>query len=325
MSNYRFSRHKYYIELFALVLYSLNTANFQHVRTSSEEFRVRLGHGLFRTCQHGRLLGRNLRNRTRISESLRPNFLFSKFMKKSLLLIFLSIFSFATIHADITWTLSGDGTLTISGTNMPDYTIPWYSQRYEIKKVEIENGVTNIGNCAFYECSNLTLITIPNSVTSIGNRAFYNCANLTSITIPNSVTSIADFAFFGCNGLTSITIPESVTSIGGSSFYECIGLTSITIPKYVPSIGSATFVHRVCRLRHFLAKLIAGIAKIKDFECFSAYLTMQSNRFSIKLSAFTKNFTNEARKNIIITQFMARLACKDCTNFDSRNRTKWGF
>ena len=82
-------------------------------------------------------------------------------MKKSLLLIFLSIFSFATIHADITWTLSGDGTLTISGTNMPDYsyyygTIPWYSQRYEIKKVEIENGVTNIGDCAFYECSNLT-------------------------------------------------------------------------------------------------------------------------------------------------------------------------
>ena len=76
---------------------------------------------------------------------------------------------------------------------------------------------------------------------------------------------------------------------------------------------------------HFLAKLIAGIAKIKDFECFSAYLTMQSNRFSIKLSTFANNFTNEPRKNIIIMQFMARLACKDCTNFDSRNRNKWGF
>lgn len=76
---------------------------------------------------------------------------------------------------------------------------------------------------------------------------------------------------------------------------------------------------------HFLAILIAGIAKINDFECFSAYLTMQSNRFSIKLSTFANNFTNEPRKNIIIMQFMARLACKDCTNFDSRNRNKWGF
>ena len=89
-------------------------------------------------------------DRTRISESLRP-FLFFLTMKK-ILLLFLCVISFNAIHAEITWTLSGDGTLTISGTNMPDYsyyygTIPWYSQRYEIKKVEIENGVTNIGDC----------------------------------------------------------------------------------------------------------------------------------------------------------------------------------
>ena len=43
---------------------------------------------------------------------------------------------------------------------------------------------------------------------------------------------------------------------------------------------------------------------------------MQSNRFSIKLSTFANNFANEPRKNIIITQFMVRPACKDCINFD---------
>ena len=83
-------------------------------------------------------------------------------MKKSLLLIFISIFSFATIHADITWTLSDDGTLSISGNNMPNYTsyephfAPWYSQRDKIKKVVIENGVTNISQYAFFSCNQIT-------------------------------------------------------------------------------------------------------------------------------------------------------------------------
>ncbi|MBQ0141703.1 MAG: hypothetical protein KBT06_02705 [Prevotellaceae bacterium] len=52
--------------------------------------------------------------------------------------------------------------------------------------------------------------------------------------------------------------------------------------------------------------MITKIAKIKDFECFSAYLTMQSNRFSIKLSTFAKDFANEPQKNIVNTQFLWR-------------------
>ena len=33
-----------------------------------------------------------------------------------------------------------------------------------VTNLEIENGVTNIGNCAFYNCLNLTSISIPNIV-----------------------------------------------------------------------------------------------------------------------------------------------------------------
>ena len=139
--------------------------------------------------------------------------------------------SFVSIHAEITWTLSDDGTLTIKGTDMPDYNgnnnyAPWYSQGNEIKKVVIEKGVTNIGNKAFSDCLCLTSITIPNSVTSIGENAFFGCLGLTSITIPNSVTSIGDKAFGFCFGLTSVTIPNSVTSIGYDAFSGCSGLTS---------------------------------------------------------------------------------------------------
>ena len=152
--------------------------------------------------------------------------------------------AFNAIHAAITWTLSDDGTLTISGTNMQNYgydNVPWYSQRYSIKKVVIEKGVTNIGTYAFYYCPSLTSITIPNTVTNIGMFAFSNCSELTSVTLPNSVTSIGKEAFGGCTSLTSVTITNSVTSIGVYAFGGCSGLTSVTIPNSVTSIGEQAF------------------------------------------------------------------------------------
>jgi hypothetical protein len=48
-----------------------------------------------------------------------------------------------------------------------------------------------------------------NGVTSIGERAFWDCSSLTSITIPNGVTSIGQGAFFGCSSLATINIPDS--------------------------------------------------------------------------------------------------------------------
>ena len=168
-------------------------------------------------------------------------------MKKFLPLIILFIFSFSAIHAEVKGTLSDDGTLTISGTGgMQNYSwngSPWFSQRSKIKKVVIEDGVTNIGIFAFYQCTNLTSVEIPNSVTSIGDHAFYQCTNLTSVEIPNSVTSIGDCAFNGCYNLTSIEIPNSVTNIGEAAFESCNNLTSIEIPNFVTSIEDYSFQH----------------------------------------------------------------------------------
>ena len=148
---------------------------------------------------------------------------------------------------NLTWKLYADGTLTISGAGaMKDYDYdnnpsPASQKKDSVKKVVIEDGVTSIGNSAFFYCTSLTSITIPNSVTSIEPYAFYNCTSLTSITIPNSVTSIGNFAFSDCSSLTSITIPDSVTSIGNYAFAYCEGLTSITIPDSVTSIGAYAF------------------------------------------------------------------------------------
>ena len=159
-------------------------------------------------------------------------------MKKIFLLVFLSVFSFATINAEVTWKLSEDGTLTISGTG--DMVYSW-SYNYDIKKVIIEKGITNISDNAFNECRNLVSVSIPNSVTKIEGYAFKNCSSLASVTIPNSVSDISFEAFKGCSGLTSITIPDGVTTIGDEAFSGCVSLTSITIPKSIISIGSCVF------------------------------------------------------------------------------------
>ena len=154
-----------------------------------------------------------------------------------------------TCGYNLTWTLDGDGTLTISGTGaMKNYdpsnndtTAPWGKNCSLIKSVVISDGVTSIGSGAFEGCSSLTSVTIPNSLTSIGVCAFYDCSGLTSVTIPDSVTSIGDFAFYGCSSLTSVTIPHGVTSIGDYAFENCSSLTSVTIPDSVTSIGGWAF------------------------------------------------------------------------------------
>ena len=105
----------------------------------------------------------------------------------------------------------------------------------------IPDGVTGIGDGAFFGCTKLQRITIPDSVTSIGERAFEGCFSLQSITIPDSVTSIGERAFEDCRSLQSITIPNGVTSIGSCAFLDCTKLQRITIPNSVTSIGERAF------------------------------------------------------------------------------------
>ncbi len=152
----------------------------------------------------------------------------------------------------LTWTLSKDGTLTISGKGaMPDYTYsslyepyslpPWSEYKDDIANVIIGNDVSKIGNEAFSGCSKMSSVIIGNSVTIIGYNAFSNCQSLTSVEISNSVTNIASWAFGYCQSLTSVEIPNSVTDIGILAFGFCKKMTSLTIGSSVTTIGGAAF------------------------------------------------------------------------------------
>ena len=147
---------------------------------------------------------------------------------------------------NITWRLTKDGTLYISGQgDMEDYgwdkIPPW--RDFSINKVVVQKGITGIGSFAFGDCSSLSSIEIPEGVTSIGSSAFEYCISLSSIKIPEGVTSIGFHAFGDCSSLSSIKIPKGVTSIEGNAFEGCSSLSSIEIPKGVTSIGSGAFAH----------------------------------------------------------------------------------
>lgn len=61
--------------------------------------------------------------------------------------------------------------------------------------VSISDGITKLGNYAFYGCSNLESVELPDSVTEIGYGAFWRCSNLQEITLSGNVTVIGEYAF----------------------------------------------------------------------------------------------------------------------------------
>lgn len=151
-----------------------------------------------------------------------------------------------TCGKELTWSLSADGVLTVSGSGrMKDYsrtndrttmTAPWSDFSGAIRKVIVEPGVTSIGECAFYNCKSITDISLPDGLTGIGFEAFYGCTALAGdLIFPDSLTSIGSAAFYDCTGLTGTLIfPASLTAIYPSAFLGCTGLD-----KFVLFLGNA--------------------------------------------------------------------------------------
>jgi hypothetical protein len=150
-----------------------------------------------------------------------------------------------TCGENLTWTLTPDGLLTISGTGAMEWeynTAPWaYCDTEKITAVVIEEGVTTIGNRAFNYCTKLLSVSIPSSIVTIGNDAFRSCYSLKAFNVPDGVRSIGANAFSGCMDATGhLVIPDSVTSIGEAAFASC-GITGVTIGSSITEITPSMF------------------------------------------------------------------------------------
>ncbi len=151
----------------------------------------------------------------------------------------------ATDEDKVTWAYdAATETLTVSGTGaMADYTTLkypcWRDADYPtIKHVVIGEGVTYIGNSAFYQMG-IETVTIPETVTRIGNMAFSGDGTLTEIKLPSALEYIGNSAFYSCTGLTEITIPATVKTIDGGAFGSCTGLTEFVFPEGVEKITNS--------------------------------------------------------------------------------------
>lgn len=159
-----------------------------------------------------------------------------------------------------TWSYNADtATLTISGTGATkDYNAalskaPWESYKDTITTLIVNEGITEIGNYNFYNCTALKNVSLPSTLTSldgiglgvgsnkVGYGCFQACTALESITLPGNLTTIEDYVFAGCTSLKQIVIPDSVTSLGDYAFLDCTSLNTVTFGDGLTSTGSYAF------------------------------------------------------------------------------------
>ena len=183
----------------------------------------------------------------------------------------------------ITWSFSGDGTLTVQGKGkMPDKAddqFPWYGNRDSVKKVVIKGQITAIGKNAFYGYKSLKNAVIDSDLTEIHEAAFYY-SGLESINLPKSLRSISANAFSGTK-LTKIVLPEKLATLEGAAFSEVTTLSEVVFEtKSLSSVGPNAFFH--CTISK--VTFPAGMQEIPDHLFYYA----RFNGCDIKIPASVK-------------------------------------
>ena len=111
--------------------------------------------------------------------------------------------------------IKGSGDMINYSLIATDWLSPFfnYAMSCVLANVYIENGVTSIGDFAFFGCDSLTSIIIPASMTTIGESAFSGCSSLTSVTFedPNGWHAIDPFGSTPTSGI-SLTLTNTSTN-----------------------------------------------------------------------------------------------------------------
>ena len=165
------------------------------------------------------------------------------------------------LHWEVSTGVLSGKTLTISGTGaMPDFNFPegnlapWWNYEAlgmltsfgnfklegELKKVVIQDGVTNVSNYALFFLPAATQITLPESVTSIGRYGIALCSKLNGISLPKAVTAIGDFGLAG-NSFTAVSLPDGLQTLGRGAFDACASLSGMTLPAAITAVPDKCF------------------------------------------------------------------------------------
>ena len=97
-----------------------------------------------------------------------------------------------TAGEGVTWELTDDGVLTISGTgamNTDWYSPPWKEYNESITEVVVEEGITKISDSAFCYAENLVTVSISSTVTYVTGYTFDSCDMLEEINVAEENTA----------------------------------------------------------------------------------------------------------------------------------------
>ena len=148
---------------------------------------------------------------------------------------------------NLRWELGVDGVLTISGSGeMYDYSLearsPWNSLISSISKVVICEGVTSVGDYAFYNNGYTSKFVLPDSLRSIGQYAFSDCWSLTSLYLPSGLTELGYGSLNNLWSLSVVVIPEGVGDVSG--VFRCIEeLSTVIFRGDAPVFSDDTFLY----------------------------------------------------------------------------------
>lgn len=164
-----------------------------------------------------------------------------------------------------------NGTTTVSGTEVPKYSLTADStvqriQAAEVKYIgnqtlragtgadagtwtiipEAEGGLVDTPEEGIFrgeKAGNIETLYVGSSLSGIGNYAFNGCTNLSSITLENGLDTIGNYAFANCVNLESVNVEVTamITTIGDHAFYNCRALTYFRTPRQVAKIGDSAF------------------------------------------------------------------------------------
>lgn len=140
---------------------------------------------------------------------------------------------------NLTWHLSTEGVLTISGVGEMTEK-PWSKYADRILSIVIEQGVTTTIYHAFRNFVNLTSVSLPESLTLIDSYTFSGCTSLEAIVMPK-VKEICTGAFSDCTSLKTIVFSDNLTTVEGRTFDSCSSLETVVIPNSLTVVGNYMF------------------------------------------------------------------------------------
>lgn len=105
---------------------------------------------------------------------------------------------------------------------------------------DFPEGLTYLGEKAFFNCTGLTTISLPSTVETYGPNIFYGCKNVTYVELPQDMEKIPNGLLWNCTGLKRIYIPSSVKEIGNAAFYGS-GLEKLNLPDGLQKIDQWAF------------------------------------------------------------------------------------